>query len=122
MAAVAAMIMTVGGTANAASVPESQEPIKLALNEWTGQLISTYILGGVLERMGYTVEYVTAGAVPQYSAMATGSLTANPENWDNNTGDRSEEHTSELQSLMRISYAVYCLKKKKNILRTTHAG
>src|SRR3546814_4553018 len=30
---------------------------------------------------------------------------------------RSEEHTSELQSLMRISYAVFCLKKKKNIQR-----
>src|SRR3546814_9194849 len=30
--------------------------------------------------------------------------------------DRSEEHTSELQSLMRISYAVFCLKKKKNYL------
>src|SRR3546814_2558382 len=30
-------------------------------------------------------------------------------------GLRSEEHTSELQSLMRISYAVFCLKKKKNI-------
>src|SRR3546814_1814100 len=29
--------------------------------------------------------------------------------------DRSEEHTSELQSLMRTSYAVFCLKKKKNI-------
>src|SRR3546814_3980667 len=32
---------------------------------------------------------------------------------------RSEEHTSELQSLMRISYAVFCLKKKKNNNRTT---
>src|SRR3546814_3407155 len=31
---------------------------------------------------------------------------------------RSEEHTSELQSLMRISYAVFCLKKKKNKTRT----
>src|SRR3546814_7395450 len=30
------------------------------------------------------------------------------------TLSRSEEHTSELQSLMRISYAVFCLKKKKN--------
>src|SRR3546814_4776585 len=30
-------------------------------------------------------------------------------------GQRSEEHTSELQSLMRISYAVFCLKKKKKI-------
>src|SRR3546814_7400149 len=32
---------------------------------------------------------------------------------------RSEEHTSELQSLMRISYAVFCLKKKKSINTTT---
>src|SRR3546814_5218771 len=31
---------------------------------------------------------------------------------------RSEEHTSELQSLMRISYAVFCLKKKNKIIRT----
>src|SRR3546814_16828651 len=31
----------------------------------------------------------------------------------NAAGPRSEEHTSELQSLMRISYAVFCLKKKK---------
>src|SRR3546814_2561802 len=40
--------------------------------------------------------------------------------------NRSEEHTSELQSLMRISYAVFCLKKKKNttalpsVLRTSY--
>src|SRR3546814_1341134 len=32
---------------------------------------------------------------------------------------RSEEHTSELQSLMRISYAVFCLKKKKRHTRST---
>src|SRR3546814_4411289 len=31
-----------------------------------------------------------------------------------NSGQRSEEHTSELQSVMRISYAVFCLKKKNN--------
>src|SRR3546814_10509795 len=33
---------------------------------------------------------------------------------------RSEEHTSELQSLMRISYAVFCLKKKNRNKRITH--
>src|SRR3546814_5537035 len=33
---------------------------------------------------------------------------------------RSEEHTSELQSLMRISYAVFCLKKKKKIIHQNH--
>src|SRR3546814_8151698 len=39
------------------------------------------------------------------------------ERWDQRLGNpsgRSEEHTSELQSLMRISYAVFCLKKKTN--------
>src|SRR3546814_4426080 len=40
-----------------------------------------------------------------------------PDGWGGGAGgtafDRSEEHTSELQSLMRISYAVFCLKKKK---------
>src|SRR3546814_9766587 len=41
--------------------------------------------------------------------QATGESVMRPEL----TG-RSEEHTSELQSLMRISYAVFCLKKKKN--------
>src|SRR3546814_3300253 len=45
--------------------------------------------------------------------MARVSLSCAPD-------DRSEEHTSELQSLMRISYAVFCLKKKKqNISRTS---
>src|SRR3546814_8410144 len=46
----------------------------------------------------------------------------------NTPGIRSEEHTSELQSLMRISYAVFCLQKKKkqhqhhnNTTMTTHS-
>src|SRR3546814_6780545 len=43
-----------------------------------------------------------------------------PASWPANTHNmlRSEEHTSELQSLMRISYAVFCLKKKKNTINT----
>src|SRR3546814_7756480 len=48
------------------------------------------------------------GAVRAHRGSGNGNGTANP------TGSkRSEEHTSELQSLMRISYAVFCLKKKK---------
>src|SRR3546814_2716057 len=41
------------------------------------------------------------------------------ETWHVEDG-RSEEHTSELQSLMRISYAVFCLKKKKTNNSTLH--
>src|SRR3546814_4464882 len=40
-------------------------------------------------------------------------ITTNP---DDQSFGRSEEHTSELQSLMRISYAVFCLKKKKHTI------
>src|SRR3546814_4521871 len=43
------------------------------------------------------------------SVCSTGRQTR----WCTGCGRRSEEHTSELQSLMRISYAVFCLKKKK---------
>src|SRR3546814_3289943 len=39
---------------------------------------------------------------------------------DRMIGGRSEEHTSELQSLMRISYAVFCLKKNKNSYTQYH--
>src|SRR3546814_1378253 len=46
-------------------------------------------------------------------AASTVSAMAAVESWV----VRSEEHTSELQSLMRISYAVFCLKKKKHIKR-----
>src|SRR3546814_10399036 len=39
--------------------------------------------------------------------------------WGSCCAGRSEEHTSELQSLMRISYAVFCLKKKKKTCKHT---
>src|SRR3546814_3107601 len=41
---------------------------------------------------------------------------------DNQISIRSEEHTSELQSLMRISYAVFCLKKKKKHKKTNNTS
>src|SRR3546814_4243480 len=42
-----------------------------------------------------------------------------PANYGEIVKPRSEEHTSELQSLMRISYAVFCLKKKKRTKKNT---
>src|SRR3546814_5532261 len=51
--------------------------------------------------------------------QGAGTFVAPPESWLSMAlpENRSEEHTSELQSLMRISYAVFCLKKK-NIIKT----
>src|SRR3546814_9290390 len=45
-------------------------------------------------------------------ARRRGTLTETVHAWRDYAPERSEEHTSELQSLMRISYAVFCLKKK----------
>src|SRR3546814_5571883 len=61
----------------------------------------------------------TSGAIRNYDdvgyaavgAAASGTISATSPALP---AGRSEEHTSELQSLMRISYAVFCLKKKKN--------
>src|SRR3546814_1573840 len=50
---------------------------------------------------------------PQPPAPCRRSRLAGPSRADGEELGRSEEHTSELQSLMRISYAVFCLKKKK---------
>src|SRR3546814_8637817 len=48
-------------------------------------------------------------------------LTSADEVWrSSDDSERSEEHTSELQSLMRISYAVFCLKKKQYNIHSTH--
>ncbi|MDZ7811056.1 MAG: glycine betaine ABC transporter substrate-binding protein [Arhodomonas sp.] len=49
-----------GLPAAAAAVPESDEPIRLTLNDWTGQNVSTRLMGSVLEEMGYEVDYVQA--------------------------------------------------------------
>src|SRR3546814_8873211 len=50
-------------------------------------------------------------APPRFTVDSESAQPAGP--W-RRSSDRSEEHTSELHSLMRISYAVFCLKKKNN--------
>ena len=87
-AAVAAtMVLSIGQLALAGSVPESTDPIKVINNDWTGQLFSTAVMGGVLEEMGYNVEYVSAGALPQHPGIAQGNLHLQTEVWTNNVGD-----------------------------------
>src|SRR3546814_8092966 len=58
----------------------------------------------------FLAEDVLASVDPAHADAAGETLVAAV----NRAGGRSEEHTSELQSLMRISYAVFCLKKKQN--------
>ncbi len=74
-------------TSTVGALAASSDPIKIAINEWTGQHISAHIAGQLLEKAGYKVEYVTAGAVPQFAAIAQGNLHLQPETWDNNVGE-----------------------------------
>jgi len=77
----------IGTGAQAADLGNKDKTIKLAMLEWTGQHVSTHIAGQILEKMGYKVEYVTAGNYPEFSGLADGSLDASVEVWMNNVGD-----------------------------------
>src|SRR3546814_2660421 len=89
------------------------------------QHLQTYAakVGVLLGRVGKDRSSVSVGYVQMLARSAMGYvLRLSPKGG----GDfyrvqqaRSEEHTSELQSLMRSSYAVFCLKKKKKLTRNT---
>lgn len=80
----AAAIAMVGLSANpaAAEVPESDDPLVLTLNDWASQKINTYIMGGILERMGYSVEYQSADYIAQFQGIKSGDLTVAMEIWE----------------------------------------
>src|SRR3546814_4711797 len=67
--------------------------------------LDAHIVAIVVARAAYLAEHVLAAALAPFGDHLAEIVDQK----------RSEEHTSELQSLMRISYAVFCLKKKKQI-------
>lgn len=83
----AAAVLATSSTAARAEVPESTDPIKVVLNDWTGQHVSATIAGELLKKMGYTVEYVSAGALPQFVGISQGNLHFQTEIWTNNITD-----------------------------------
>lgn len=84
LAILGAVFATMSGGAYAAELGAVDEPIKLAINEWTGQHVSTHIAGQILEAAGYKVEYVTAGYMNMWQAMADGEIHASLEVWGSN--------------------------------------
>jgi glycine betaine/proline transport system substrate-binding protein len=61
---------------------ESTDPIKLTLHDWTGQLITTQIMGEVLKKAGYNIEYVQADYLAQFAGLKTGDLHVAMEIWE----------------------------------------
>jgi len=60
---------------------ESKDPIKLTLHDWTGQLITTQLMGEVLKKAGYNVDYVQADYLAQFAGLKTGDLDVAMEIW-----------------------------------------
>src|SRR3546814_3597170 len=72
-----------------------------------GRLLRTHTSG---VQVRYMQDLLAAGGKPPLRMIALGKVYRSD---SDQTHTRSEEHTSELQSLMRIPYAVFCLKNKK---------
>src|SRR3546814_9484366 len=116
-------MMLLGGVLIAALTvlaPASRPGYVIGAKNFTEQYILADLIGQRLERAGHgsTVRSGLGSAVV-FRALAQNDIDVYVDYsgtiWANvmrRTDHRSEEHTSELQSLMRISYAVFCLKKK----------
>jgi len=84
-----AAVAVVGATALWAAAPtpavaevESRDPIKLTLHDWTGQYITTQIMGEVLKKAGYNIEYVQADYIAQFAGLESGDLHVAMEMWE----------------------------------------
>ena len=88
-------IASLAGAVNAADLGAVDEPIKLAVNEWTGQHVTTYVAGEMLKAAGYKVEYTTAGYMNMYQAMSDGELHGALEIWSSNV---SEDYAKQVEA------------------------
>lgn len=82
----------IAGSVSAAELGAVDEPIRLAINEWTGQHVTTHVAGEMLKAAGYKVEYTTAGYMNMYQAMGDGELHAALEIWSSNVSDDYAKH------------------------------
>lgn len=87
--AVAAM-MSLSFLAFPAAAQDSSDPIRLVLNDWTGQLLSTQLMGEALKRQGLNVEYVQADTMAQFVGLQSGDLHVQMEVWSTTTKDVME--------------------------------
>jgi glycine betaine/proline transport system substrate-binding protein len=64
-----------------AQAQDSSDPIKITINDWTGQFITSHIMGEVLKKAGNTVDYVVADYLAQFAGLETGDLDLAMEIW-----------------------------------------
>ena len=90
----ATLCLSAAFTIAPAAAQESTDPIKLTLHDWTGQLITTEIMGEVLKKAGYSVEYVQADYLAQFAGLQTGDLHVAMEMWETTGRDAMDAATA----------------------------
>lgn len=90
----ATVAVALGLSGAALAEAESQEPIKLTLHDWTGQLLTTTIMGKVLASAGYNIEYVQADYIAQFAGLKTGDLHVAMEMWETTGREAMDEATA----------------------------
>lgn len=73
---------------------ESNDPIRLTLHDWSGQLINTKIMGAILQQAGYNVEFVQADYIAQFAGLKTGDLHVAMEIWETTGREALDEATA----------------------------
>ena len=87
---VAAMV-TLLLSAGSAWAQDSSDTIRMVLNDWTGQLISTQLMGEALVRKGLNVEYIQADTMAQFVGLQSGDLHVQMEVWSTTTKEVMEK-------------------------------
>jgi glycine betaine/proline transport system substrate-binding protein len=90
-AGAAALTLTALSGLPAGAEVESRDPIRLTLHDWTGQLITTQLMGEVLKKAGYNIEYVQADYIAQFAGLKTGDLHVAMEIWETTGRDAMDE-------------------------------
>ncbi|KZK78763.1 Glycine betaine-binding protein OpuAC precursor [Pseudovibrio sp. W64] len=85
-----ALVMTWGVSSAIAEV-ESLDPIKITTHDWSGQIITTTIMGEVLKQAGYNIEYVQADYIAQFAGLKTGDLHVAMEIWETTGREAMDE-------------------------------
>jgi glycine betaine/proline transport system substrate-binding protein len=110
---------TLAVSAQAAEMGDVDKPIRLAINEWTGQHVSTHIAGEMLKAAGYTVEYTPAGYMNMYQAMSDGELHAALEIWSSNV---SEDYAKKVSGGGVVELGDLGLDAKEGIAYPAHVA
>ncbi len=79
---------------SSAPVVRADDPIRLTLHDWTGQLVTTRIMGEVLIRGGHNIEYVPADYIAQFAGLKSGDLHVAMEIWETTGRDAMDEATA----------------------------